>query len=85
MARRYISYSEKIAKAKTDEQRKKLLAEAKALYGKSYVTEYLALLAKQMQRRFLFPAPEPIRGSIKGTGRPLQQIQNLKARKETKK
>lgn len=50
MARRYVSYAEKIAKAKTDEQRKKLLAEAEALYGKSYVTEYLALLAKQMQR-----------------------------------
>lgn len=50
MARRYISYSEKIAKAKTEEQRKKLLAEAEALYGKSYVTEYLTLLAKQIQR-----------------------------------
>ena len=34
MARRYVSYSERIAKAKTEEQRKKLLAEAEALYGK---------------------------------------------------
>lgn len=50
MARRYISYSERIAKAKTDEQRKKLLAEAEALYGKSYVTEYIQLLAKQTNR-----------------------------------
>lgn len=50
MARRYISYAEKIAKAKTAEEQKKLLAEAEALYGKSYVTEYLELLAKQMQR-----------------------------------
>lgn len=49
MARRYVSYSEKIAKAKTQEQREKLLAEAKAMYGKSYVTEYLKLLAKQTQ------------------------------------
>lgn len=50
MARRYISYSERIAKAKTQQQRDKLLAEAEALYGKSYVTEYLKLLANQNKR-----------------------------------
>lgn len=50
MARRYVSYLERIAKAKTQEQREKLLKEAESVYGKSYVEEYFKLLLLVRQK-----------------------------------
>lgn len=43
MARRYVSFLERISKAKTEKKRKQLLEEAKAFYGESYVEELIRL------------------------------------------
>ena len=49
--KRYVSYAERIAKARKEADKKKLMAEAEALYGKSYIQEYNELMTRAEKRK----------------------------------
>ena len=51
MAKRYRSYAERIARAKTEKKQLQLLKEAESMYGKSYYDEYMELMTKAEKRK----------------------------------
>lgn len=51
MARKYKSYVQRIAMAKKKEERDRLMKEAEALYGRSYIEEFNDLMAKWQRRK----------------------------------
>ena len=51
MARKYRSYVQRIAMAKKKEERDRLMKEAEALYGRSYIEEFNDLMTKWQRRK----------------------------------
>lgn len=51
MARKYRSYVQRIAMAKKKEDRDRLMKEAEALYGRSYIEEFNDLMIKWQRRK----------------------------------
>lgn len=51
MARKYRSYAQRIAMAKKKEERDRLMKEAEALYGRSYIEEFNDLMIKWQRRK----------------------------------
>lgn len=51
MARKYRSYVQRIAMAKNKEERDRLMKEAEALYGRSYIEEFNDLMTKWQRRK----------------------------------
>lgn len=51
MARKYKSYVQRIAMAKKKEERDRLMKEAEALYGRSYIEEFNDLMTKWQRRK----------------------------------
>lgn len=51
MARKYKSYVQRIAMARKQEDRDRLMKEAEALYGRSYIEEFNDLMTKWQRRK----------------------------------